>query len=190
MMGPGIDAPIQERWELLWRWLCRERKTREEQIKRLLDLEQALRERRELVESDRDVPSKMDKHIRDLRSACTSPFLFHPLRRLFACRTDWGLIFIFAMPKRLRLVLGDSFREGTPTSLRPLGVSSRGELDEIHDLFVLSRAFFPLEQTHAWAEAAAFHGYLFELAEPGEEPESQGSLAARDDAGFLREESE
>lgn len=172
MMGPGIDSLIRERWESLWQWLCREKKTREDQTKRLQDLEQALRDKRELVGSNQEAKQKLDIRIQGLRQACISPFLFHPQRRLFACRSDWGLVFVFAFPMRLKLVLADSHRELAPISFRPLGVATTCcDPDEIHDFYVSSRACMPKEQIHTWAEAAAFYGLLYELKDPGDPPD-------------------
>lgn len=172
MMAPGIAPEIQDRWEVLWAWLCSHKKTREDQTRRLQELEFVLREARELTESMQRVPQHLWDRIESLRQACISPFLFHPLRRLFACRSDWGLIFIFAMPMRLREVMAEAYLNAAPIALRPLGVvETYGGPDEIHDIFVSSRAAIPKEQIHPWAEAAATYGYLFELKDPKDLPE-------------------
>ena len=172
LMAPGIESPIQDRWELLWQWLCREKRTRNDQEKRLQELERALREKRELLDSERDVPLKLENRINELRQGCISPFLYHPDRRLFACRSDWGLVFVFAFPMRLRLVLADSHRELAPISVRPLGVvTACSDPEELHGLYISSWACLPKEQIHTWAEAAAIHGLLYELKDPGDPPD-------------------
>lgn len=172
MMGPGIDLQIQDRWDLLWQWLCREKRTRDDQIKRLQDLERALREQQELVESERDVDPKLQHRIRELRQTCISSFLHHPDRRLYACRSDWGLVFVYAFPMRLRLVLAASHQELAPIFLRPLGVATGScDADEIHGIFISSWACLPKEQIHTWGEAAAIQGLLYELKDPGDPPD-------------------
>lgn len=172
MMAPGVEVKIQERWESMWQWLCLEKKTRVDQIKRLQELERALREKHEILDSEQPLPPKLVDRIQSLRNACISPFLFHPHRRLFACFSDWGLVFVFAYPKQLKFALAVAHRELATISLRPLGVSTTCcDAEEIHDFYISSRACLPKEQIHPWAEAAAFCGLLYELKDPGDPPD-------------------
>lgn len=155
MMAPGGNQELQERWDMLWKWLKNEKKTRPDQILRLQNLKQLLRD-----EQEGPTNAERTKRIQDLRRECISPFVADELAQLYACKSSVGLLFIHDRPKAFQ----EARMQGVQMRLFRLEVEEFGPLDEIHDLTILESAPIPRDQILPWAEAAAINKILFALS--------------------------
>lgn len=161
MMAPGVDALIQARWDVLWAWLVRMKKTRADQARRFAELGQKLREEQECLDHRRPVPRGLRERIEALRCEAASPFVADEGGRLWACITaSMGLIFVHDRPAKWR----EARKQGAKVNLFPLQVALFGDMQEITEATIIDAAMFPQHQLLPWAEAAAVAGYLFALA--------------------------
>lgn len=165
LMAPGIDPLIQARWDVLWAWIVRNKRTRADQTRRLADLGLRVREEHECLDRGIHMPKGLRERIDTLRREAASPFVADEEGRLWACITaGMGLIFVHDRPGRWR----EARKRSAKLNLFPLGVTVFGDMQEITEATIIDAAMFPQHQLLPWAEAAAAAGYLFALAQTKE----------------------
>ncbi len=154
LMTPGIEPVIQDRWDLLWQWLVKQHKARPEQMQRLQTLKALLREERE------ERPSEArTTRIEGIRQECISPFVVFEYEQLWACKSEMGLIFVLDRPEDFH----EARAQGPQLKLHPLDACGFGPMDQISETPVYVDVPLPKDQILPWVEAAAVHGYLFNL---------------------------
>jgi len=153
-MAPGIEQVIQDRWDILWQWLVKEKKTRPDQLQRLQTLKALLREEQEDPASE-----ARTTRIQNIRQDCISTYVVFEYEQLWACISGMNLIFILGRPEDFQ----EARAQGPQLKLHPLDACGFGPMDHVCVTPIYVDVPLPRDQILPWAEAAASHRYLFDL---------------------------